>query len=101
MTALFTSVQVAYHAASVDVLAQIGTEAPVAPPGVDKFNLLLSWVKWGGIILAIAGLVIGGVALAYERNGGHGGDAKAKIMAAMIGAVVIGLAPTLVNQLAF
>ncbi|MEU2004655.1 hypothetical protein ACH47B_27005 [Rhodococcus sp. NPDC019627] len=100
MVAVLSSVQVGYHAASVDVLAQIGTEPPQPPPGVDKFLMLLSWVKWGGVVLAIAGLVIGGVMLAMERSGARDGDGKSKIVGAMIGAVVIGLAPAVINQLA-
>ncbi|CAN5672816.1 hypothetical protein AC1659_28305 [Rhodococcus erythropolis] len=99
MATLLATVHTAYHAASVDVLAQIGTNPPQRPPGADKFDMLLSWVKWGGVILAVAGLVIGGVMLAMERNGTRDGDGKGKIIGAMIGAVVIGLAPAVINQL--
>ncbi|NMM90670.1 hypothetical protein B2J88_41145 [Rhodococcus sp. SRB_17] len=81
-------------------MAQIGTEAPAPPPGVDKFLMLLSWVKWGGVVLAIAGVIIGGVMLAMERNGTRDGDGKGKIVGSMIGAIVIGLAPAVINQLA-
>ncbi|HEY9312853.1 MULTISPECIES: hypothetical protein [Nocardiaceae] len=99
MVAFLSSAQVAYHAASVDVLAQIGNEAPQPIPGVEKFGLLMSWLKYGGIFLAVCGLIVGGIMLAMERNGTRDGDGKARIVGAMIGSVVIGLAPAVINQL--
>lgn len=83
-----------------DVLAQIGKVNPIAPPGSAKFETIVSWITWGAIIAAVVGLIIGGVLLAYERSQGSGGDAKNKIIGGMVGAVVIGVAAGIVNQLA-
>lgn len=99
LTSFATTTASAYRSASVDVLAQIGDVDPTPPPGADKFNTLLSWVMWGAIIFCIAGLIIGAVALAYERSQGTGGEGKQKIIGAMIGAVIIGIAAGLVNSL--
>ena len=99
MCALHTAVKTAYHAGSVDVLAQIGDQNPQPIPGLDKFGLLMSWLKYGGIFVAVCGVIVGAIMLAMERNGTRDGDGKNKIIAAMIAAVVIGLAPSVINQL--
>jgi hypothetical protein len=99
VSALLTAVNTAYHAGSVDVLAQIGDQNPQPIPGLDKFGLLMSWLKYGGIFVAVCGVIVGAIMLAMERNGTRDGDGKNRIIAAMIAAVVIGLAPSVINQL--
>ncbi|WP_430336155.1 hypothetical protein [Rhodococcus sp. ACT016] len=96
---MFAALSTAYHASTVEVLAQIGDVKPAAPPGSERFLMIMSWVIWGAVIFCIVGLVIAGAMLAYQRMQGGGGDAQMKIVGAMVGAVIIGLAGTLVNTL--
>ncbi|MET3642741.1 hypothetical protein ABIC73_004344 [Prescottella equi] len=96
---MFAALNTAYHAGTVDVLAQIGKVDPAPPPGFEKFLMIMSWIIWGAVIFCIIGLVIAGAMLAYQRMQGGGGDAQMKIVGAMVGAVIIGLAGTLINTL--
>lgn len=96
---MFAALNTAYHASTVEVLAQIGDVKPAPPPGFEKFLTIMSWIIWGAVIFCIIGLVVAGALLAYQRMQGGGGDAQMKIVGAMVGAVIIGLAGTLINTL--
>ncbi|MBM9838635.1 hypothetical protein JO861_18980 [Rhodococcus hoagii] len=96
---MFAALNTAYRASTVEVLAQIGDVPPAAPPGSEKFLMILSWIIWGAVIFCIVGFVVAGALLAHQRIQGGGGDAQNKIVGAMVGAVIIGLAGTIVNTL--
>ncbi|MGU3438154.1 hypothetical protein ACNHUS_34740 [Actinomycetes bacterium M1A6_2h] len=90
-------------ASATTYLAQnIGDVNPTAPDGEagDKVNMLLSWLMWGCIIAAVAGLMISGAMLAYEKiSGGGQSNATGKLVGALFGSIVIGAAAGLVNML--
>lgn len=91
-------------ASTTTFLAQsIGDVSPQAPDGPtgDKILTLLSWLMWGCIIAAVAGIMICGAMLAYEKisGGGQGGNATGKLVGGLFGSIVIGGAAGLVNML--
>lgn len=49
--------------------ATIPDPAPVAPPGLgDAVNTLLGWLKWGGLVAGVAGLLICGIMMMIGRR---------------------------------
>ncbi len=74
--------------------------APPSGPTGDKILTLLSWLMWGCIIAAVAGIMICGAMLAYEKiTGGGQGNATGKLVGGLFGSIVIGGAAGLVNML--
>src|SRR5260370_36259557 len=46
--------------------------APAPPPGLAATaNLLLGWLKWGGLVAGVAGLIICGIMMAVGRRNRH------------------------------
>ncbi|MDJ0363029.1 hypothetical protein [Rhodococcus sp. H29-C3] len=91
-------------AATTTFLAQnIGDVTPKPPDGPtgQKILELLSWLMWGCIIAAVAGIMICGAMLAFEKitGGGQGGNATGKLVGGLFGSIVIGGAAGLVNML--
>lgn len=83
-------------------LAQnIGDVDPTPPTGGagDKILLLLSILMWGCIIAAVAGLMLCGAMLAYEKIAGGQGNATGKLVGGLVGSIIIGSAAGLVNML--
>lgn len=93
----------ALTASTTTFLAQnIGDVSPQAPDGRtgEKILTLLSWLMWGCIIAAVAGIMICGAMLAYEKiSGGGQGGATGKLVGGLFGSIVIGGAAGLVNML--
>lgn len=91
-------------ASATDFLAQnIGDVSPRPPDGPtgEKILLLLSILMWGCIIAAVAGMMICGAMLAFEKitGGGQGSNATGKLVGGLVGSVIIGGAAGLVNML--
>ena len=90
-------------ASTTTFLAQnIGDVSPQAPDGRtgEKILTLLSWLMWGCIIAAVAGIMICGAMLAYEKiSGGGQSNATGKLVGGLLGSIVIGGAAGLVNML--
>ncbi|WP_206509851.1 hypothetical protein [Rhodococcus sp. KRD197] len=90
-------------ASTTTFLAQnIGDVDPTPPSGPtgEKILTLLSWLMWGCIIAAVAGIMICGAMLAYEKiTGGGQGNATGKLVGGLFGSIVIGGAAGLVNML--
>lgn len=44
--------------------------APAAPPGklLDATNMLLAWMKWGGLVGAVGALIAAGIMMAVGRR---------------------------------
>ncbi|OZC83414.1 hypothetical protein CH282_15750 [Rhodococcus sp. 06-418-1B] len=88
-------------ASATTFLAQnIGDVTPSAPTGDagDKILMLLSWLMWGCIIGAIAGIMICGAMLAFEKITNGQGNATGKLVGGLIGSIIIGSAAGLVNM---
>lgn len=91
-------------ASSVIILAPpVPNPNPQAPPGLSgPVNMILGWMKWGGIAAGVAGLLASGIMMALGRRGRHntaiegvtgigwalGGITVVSFAVALVGAVV-------------
>jgi hypothetical protein len=49
--------------------AAIPNPAPVAPPGLgEAVNTLLGWLKWGGLVAGVAGLLVCAIMMMIGRR---------------------------------
>lgn len=73
--------------------------AGVAPPGSEKFTLIIGWVTW--ICTAVCGLgfVIIGTMLAVSIRRGDTGEHASRLGAAAAGVVIVGVSSQIVNAL--
>ena len=78
------------------------TVTPTAPPGVNGLQDLLNWAMYGGA-LACTGTMIYGFAkmgLSHQNQSYSGANhGKAVAMLGLVGALGLGLTPTIVNGL--
>ena len=85
------------------VLAQIDvTPSNDGLPGADFWQQVLGWLAWGGLAGSLASLLIGGAVWGLGHASGHSmGASKGKLFAlgGMAGAILVGLAATIVNTL--
>jgi hypothetical protein len=75
---------------------------PVEPPGASFLGQVLGWLKWGGLWAAVAGLLIGAIAVGVGHFGSNYGAASAGrkwLLGGMGAAVVSGLAWTIANTI--
>jgi hypothetical protein len=80
--------------------AQIPDPAPTAPPGASFLGQVLGWLKWGGLWASVAGLLIGGIAIAVGHFGSNYGAASSGrkwLLGGLAAAAVSGLAWTAAN----
>ena len=70
---------------------------PTAPPGADKLLAVMGWLKWIGLFVCVAGLIIGGAMVAVSHRRGNGFEVARPVALAIIGAVIIGAASGLVG----
>lgn len=69
---------------------QIPNPGPVQPPGTGGVSTIISWLKWIGFAVVGGAIVVGGIMIAVAFRRGEGGDALAKVLWPMAGAIVIG-----------
>lgn len=70
-----------------------------APPGIDGFNTIVTWVLWvAGAILFIY-FIVGLVQAAQARNRGGQADASAPVLPLIL-AIVLGASGTIWNAIA-
>lgn len=49
--------------------AAVPDPAPIAPPGLgDAVNTLLGWLKWGGLVAGVAGLLVCAIMMMIGRR---------------------------------
>ena len=86
------------------VLAQIDvTPSNEGLPGADFWQQVLGWLAWGGLAGSLASLLIGGAVWGVGHASRHSMGAsrgKAFALGGMAGAILVGLAATIVNTLA-
>ena len=73
---------------------------PVAPPGASFLGQVLGWLKWGGLWAAVAGLLIGAIAVGVGHFGSNYGASSAGrkwLLGGMGAAALSGLAWTIAN----
>ena len=69
------------------------------PPGFEKFQQVMGWVKWLALGVAVIGIMIIGAKLAIESRRGEGGAHLGALGTAMAGVIVISGAASLVGFL--
>ncbi len=87
------------------VVGQIDNVTPSAEglPGAELWTQMLGWLAWAGLAGSLASLFIGGAVWGLSHAGGNAmqsSKGKAFALGGAAGAIVTGLAPTIVNQLA-
>lgn len=88
--------QLVIHAGSV-----IPDPAPMPPDGANALVTLLSWVKWGALVCCAGAAVTAGGMIALgntSRRAEMAERGKVTLICAVIGAVVIAVAGTLVTS---
>lgn len=69
-------------------------------PGADLVKQLLSWGGWVGLAVCGAAMVYGAATWrGMGSNSGRGVEGKSWVFAGAVGALLIGLAPTIVTML--
>jgi len=85
------------------VLAQIEvTPSNAGLPGAAFWQQVLGWLAWGGLAGSLASMLIGGAVWGLSHAGGqsHGvSRGKTFALGGMAGAILVGLAATIVNTL--
>ena len=69
------------------------------PPGFEKFQQVMGWIKWLALGIAVIGIMIIGAKLAIESRRGEGGAHLGALGTAMAGVIVIAGAFSLVGFL--
>ena len=87
------------------IFAQIENVTPSTDglPGAELWTRILSWLAWGGLAGSLASLFIGGAVWGLAHAGGNSmqsSKGRAFALGGAAGAIVTGLAPTIVNNLA-
>ena len=81
----------------------IGPAGPTGPDGTAAFwQKVLGWLAWGGLAGSLASMLIGGAVwgLSYAGGQAHGvSRGKTFALGGMAGAILVGLAATIVNTL--
>lgn len=80
--------------------ASVPDPIPVAPPGADGFQLVLSWMMWIGLAAGVLGFMIVGIMMMLSSSGRmqSGGEHAKGLGWVAIGCVVVGAASGLVGQ---
>ena len=84
------------------ILAQVGATPDNGFPGADLAQNALNWLMWLGLAGSLASLFIGGAVWGLSQVSGNtlaGGRGRVFALGGAAGAIVTGLAPTIVNQL--
>lgn len=70
---------------------QIPDPKPAQPPGMGGVTKILGWLKWIGLAVVAAAIILGGAIMAFNyRQGRDAMSALEKILWPMVGAIVIG-----------
>jgi hypothetical protein len=84
-------------------LAQVNVSPTSAGmPGAELINQLISWLSQLALWGSLASILVGAAIYGLSKEGGHGYNAaKGRMLAAggAVGAILAGLAPTIVNML--
>jgi hypothetical protein len=82
--------------------ANVPNPPPQAPPGLEGFgSQLIAWMKWGGLLAGMAGLIICGIMMAIGRRNRSmtAVDGAAGIPWVFGGLTVISFSAVIVGQL--
>lgn len=90
---------IAHDTLSHVIIAAGAVPTPIdgTPPGAEKFQEVMGWVKWVALGVAVIGIMIIGAKLAIESRRGEGGAHLGSLGTAMAGVIVISAAASLVG----
>ncbi|QKW33523.1 hypothetical protein HUT06_05330 [Actinomadura sp. NAK00032] len=71
-----------------------------APPGADKFQILLGWAKWGAFFCCVAGFMLVGARMGIQHKRGEGGGHIASLAIVSFACAIIGSAVLIVEKFA-
>lgn len=71
-----------------------------APPGFDKFTVIMGWAKWVALGILVMALVFAGVRMAISNRRGEGGEHASAIGWVLGGTLVVSSAFTVISFLA-
>ena len=89
----------AFLTSTVAMLTVIPNPDPTQPPGSEGILAILGWAKWVALAVCVAGLIIAGALLAINSRRGEGGEIAGRVVAALIGVIIISAAAALVGFL--
>ena len=69
------------------------------PPGADKLDKVIDWVRWIAFSICVLGILIAGAMMAVGQRRGEGGEHAARLGWVLAACVVIGSASLLVKGL--
>ncbi len=84
------------------ILAQVDATPDNGFPGADLAQDVLNWLMWLGLAGSLASLFVGGAVWGLSQVTGNsiqGGRGRVFALGGAAGAIVTGLAPTIVNEL--
>jgi hypothetical protein len=85
------------------IVAQVDATPDNGFPGAELAQNVLNWLMWLGLAGSLASLFIGGAVWGLSQLSGNalgGGRGRVFALGGAAGAIVTGLAPTIVNELA-
>lgn len=84
-------------------LAAVPNPAPAAPPGSERLEEILSWVKWLALISAVAGFFAGLVVFAAGRMVDHrraGSTGAMMVISSLAVGLLFGIGPEIITSMA-
>lgn len=88
-----------YVAAAAPLPGPAPSPNPVAPPGSDKFQLVLNWSMWIVMLLAVLGVLIVAAMMVVQNRRGEGGEHAQRLGFVLVGCILAGVAAGVVNAL--
>ena len=82
--------------ALIETMSAIPTPTPEAPPGAQKFLIILNWASWAGLVICVLGVISVGIAMAINWQRNEGGEHAKRLGIVLLGAVLIGAASGIV-----
>ena len=85
---------------ALDLLAAVPNPGNgTAPPGFDKFETMLGWVKYLALGVLIVSLIIAGAKLGFSESHSGGGREAAAVGRTLLGVIIVSGAFTIVTFL--
>jgi len=88
-------------AAGGEQVPAVPNPGPAAPPELgERVNTFLAWLKWGGLVAGVIGLIICGIMMAVGRRNRHAlsADGAAGIPWTLAGVSLVVTAAAIVSQ---
>lgn len=76
---------------------EMPTPTPEAPPGMDKFTIILNWCLWGVFLVCLGSLIISGGRIAMAHRNGEETQGFKGVVLALVGAIIAGSAATIMT----